>query len=120
MEDYCLFINRKYPNEKSVNIALEILDDWINDKVKMWEARKYCWPVLKFARKIEENDKPICQLARACSHALATCHVKTHAEGVTIYTLSYLDYLDKSLTDLEKELKRQTTLLENLCLSTKV
>lgn len=58
----------------------------------MAEARKYCYPVLAFAREIETSDKAGCQIARACSHCLATCHVARHCEGVTIYTLSFIQY----------------------------
>lgn len=59
------------------------------------EARKYCFKVLAFAKEIEETDKVCCQIARACSHTLATCHVPRHCEGVTIYTLFAIQYQNK-------------------------
>lgn len=36
----------KYPNENTPTTTLNLLNDWLNDKVNMWEARKYCWTVL--------------------------------------------------------------------------
>lgn len=31
----------KYLNENTPTTALNILNDWLNDKITMWEARKY-------------------------------------------------------------------------------
>lgn len=63
----------------------------------MWEARKYCWVVLKAAREIEAKDKVACQILRSCSHTLATCHVPTHSEGAGMYVISAIQifYKDK-------------------------
>lgn len=38
---------KKYPDEKIPQNAIKILNDWMNDKITMWEARKYCWTVLE-------------------------------------------------------------------------
>jgi len=92
LERFMPYLESKYPNEERPRKAINILKDWIDDEITMWEARKYCYPVLAFAREIEETDKVGCQIARACNHALATCHVPTHCEGVTIYTLSAIQY----------------------------
>lgn len=79
----------------------------------MWEARKYCWTVLAKAREIEKVDMVSCQILKATSHTLATCHVKTHAEGSAMYVISALKYLNKDLDQkelvklLEEERKRQ-------------
>ena len=67
----------------------------MNDKITMWEARKYCWTVLKLAREIENEDKVCCQILRATSHCLATCHVPTHAEGTAMYVISAIKHLNK-------------------------
>lgn len=85
----------KYPDEVIPQTAIKILKQWMNDEIKMWEARKYCWTVLKLAREIEPKDKAACQIVRASSHCLATCHVPTHSEGVSIYVRSAIQYLNK-------------------------
>ena len=74
----------QYPNENIPQTAINILNYWMNDKITMWEARKYCWTVLELARKIEKENKVCCQIVRATSHCLATCHVPTHAEGTAM------------------------------------
>ena len=96
----------KYPNEKIPRTAVNTLKSWINDEITMWEARKYCYVVLKLARDLESVDKASCQIVRATSHCLATCHVKTHSEGTSIYVRSALQYLypnDIELLDSEKK-----------------
>lgn len=89
--------NKEYQENEIIDKALDTLKLWINDEITMWEARKYCWVVLKAAREIEEKDKVACQILRACSHTLATCHVKTHSEGAAIYVISAIKifYKDK-------------------------
>lgn len=77
-----------YKENEIIDKALETLELWINDKITMWEARKYCWQVLAAAREIEKKDKIACQILRACSHTLATCHVPTHSEGTCMYIIS--------------------------------
>ena len=44
-----------YPNETIPQTALNILNDCIDDKISMWEARKYCWMVLELAHEIEKK-----------------------------------------------------------------
>lgn len=85
----------RYPNNNTLKTAIDILNSWMQDKITMWEARKYCWTVLKLAREIESEDKVCCQIARATSHCLAICHVPTHAEGVAMYVISAIKYLNK-------------------------
>lgn len=110
----------RYPDENAPTAALNILNDWLNDKVTMWEARKYCWTVQAKAREIEKVDKVSCQILRATSHTLATCHVKTHAEGSAMYVISALKYLYKDLDQkeliekLESERKWQINNLKEL------
>lgn len=105
------YLELKYPNGESARAAVNILKKWINNEMSMWEARKYCWKVLVFGREIEENDKIGCQIVRACSHTLATCHVPRHCEGVTIYTLSAMQYQNKEKENvielMENERERQ-------------
>lgn len=96
----------RYPNETIPKTAIKILNDWIEDKITMWEARKYCWTVLELAREIEDEDKVCCQIVRATSHCLATCHVPTHAEGTAMYVISAIKYLN-----IDKE--NVTELMEN-------
>lgn len=101
----------RYPNENIPQTAIKILNDWMNDKITMWEARKYCWTVLELARKIEHEDKVCCQIVRATSHCLATCHVPTHAEGTAMYIISAIQYLNKDKVNvielMEEERKWQ-------------
>lgn len=86
----------RYPNEEIPQTAVKILNDWINGKNPMWEARKYCWKVLELARNLEKEDNVCCQIARAASHCLATCHVPTHAEGTAMYVISAIKYLNQN------------------------
>ncbi len=78
--------------EAVIETALATLRLWIDDKLSMWEARKYCWTVLSTARDLEKTDKVACQLLRACSHTLATCHVPAHAEGPCMYIVSAISH----------------------------
>lgn len=108
----------RYPNEEVPKTAINILEDWMNDKITIWEARKYCWTVLELARKIEKKDKVCCQIVRATSHCLATCHVPTHAEGTAMYVISTIKYLNQGKQDviklMEDERKWQIELLIEL------
>lgn len=109
LERFMPYLELNYPNEERPRTAINILKSWINDEITMWEARKYCWKVLAFGREIEESDKVGCQIVRACSHTLATCHVPSHYQGVMIYTLSAIQYQNmdrenvKELMEKEKE-----------------
>ena len=89
--------NKSYPENQIIDKALDTLKLWINDEISMWEARRYCWVVLKAAREIAQKDKVACQILRACSHTLATCHVPAHSEGAGMYILSAIKifYKDK-------------------------
>lgn len=97
----------RYPDENIPQTAIKILNDWINDKITMWEARKYCWTVLKLAREIEKEDKVCCQIVRATSHCLATCHVPTHAEGTAMYVISAIKYLNQENPNVTKLIEQE-------------
>lgn len=92
----------KYPNETVLTIAVDTLQKWINDEIKMWDARKYTYTVLALAKELEKNDKPYSQIVRATSHCLATCHVPTHSEGTAMYVLSTIKLLNKDKRDVVK------------------
>ncbi len=115
---YLYLIEDKYPNETRPRDALNMLNKWLSDEVKMWDARKFTYPTLAVARELEATDKVACQIARACSHALATCHVKTHSEGSAMYVISALYYLNKDNANvddiLEAERNWQIEHLNNL------
>ena len=108
----------KYPDEKIPETAIRILYDWMNDRITMWDARKYCWTVLELARKLEKEDKAGCQIVRATSHCLATCHVPTHAEGTAMYVISAIKYLNQDRGNvielMEEERKWQIIHLKEL------
>lgn len=96
-----------YPNDSIPDEAIKILKQWLNDEITMWEARKYCWTILKKAKELESADKVACQILRACSHTLATCHVKTHSEGSAMYVVSALYYLNKDKENVSKLLEEE-------------
>ncbi len=73
---------------------------WIDNEIKMWDARKYTYTVLALAKDMEKDDKPYSQIVRATSHCLATCHVPTHSEGTAMYVVSAIKLLYKSKTDV--------------------
>ena len=108
----------KYPDEKVPETAVHILYDWMNDRIAMWDARKYCWTVLELARELEKKDKVCCQIVRAASHCLATCHVSTHAEGTAMYVISAIKYLNQDRENvielMEEERKWQIGHLKEL------
>lgn len=110
--------NKDYIENEIIDKALDTLKLWIDGGITMWEARKYCWVVLKAAREIEQSDKVACQILRACSHTLATCHVPTHAEGAGMYVISAIQYYYKgkeNVTELiEEERKWQINHLLDL------
>ena len=85
----------RFPQDNTLNHAILILKAWMNDSIPMWEARKYCFTVLKLARELDKVDKVCCQIARAASHCLATCHVPTHSEGTAMYVISAIQYLNQ-------------------------
>lgn len=101
VERYMHLLEDNYPNEHRPRVALNILKQWIDGDIKMWDARKFTYPALACARELETNDKVACQIARACSHALATCHVKTHSEGSAMYVISALYHLNKDNRNVE-------------------
>lgn len=107
VEKYMYLIEDKYPDEQRPRTSLNILKQWMNDEIKMWDARKFTYPSLKAAKEFEPIDKVACQIARACSHALATCHVKTHSEGSAMYVISALYYLNKDKQNVDEILEEE-------------
>ncbi len=88
-----LFRN-KYPEETIPDTAVYTLNKWINDAIKMWDARKYTYTVLALAKSMGKDDKPYSQIVRAASHCLATCHVPTHSEGTAMYVVSAIKLMN--------------------------
>lgn len=110
--------NPNYPQNQVIDQGIATLKCWIDGKITMWEARKYCWEILSQARLIEPFDKAACQILRACSHMLATCHVPRHAEGAAMYVIaaiktSYKDQ-DNCIKMMEDERNWQIAALLNL------
>ncbi|MDD2489812.1 MAG: hypothetical protein PHY26_00955 [Bacilli bacterium] len=105
VERFMPLFEKKYPNEKRPRDAINMLKKWITVEVKMWDARKYTYPVLVAARELEKTDKASSQIARACSHTLATCHVPIHAEGAAMYTVSALYYLNQNKDNVNQLLE---------------
>jgi len=63
--------------------ALHALKSWMDGKTSMADARTYALAA-HHAAKNETNPEAIAT-ARACGHACAVAHVKTHANGVMMY-----------------------------------
>ncbi|MDD2217215.1 MAG: hypothetical protein PHX63_02135 [Eubacteriales bacterium] len=108
----------KYPNETTLKTAIGTLQKWINDEIKMWDARKYTYTVLALAKTIEKEDKPYSQIVRSTAHCLATCHVPTHSEGTAMYVVSAIKLINKGKSDvislMEDERKWQINHLKEL------
>jgi hypothetical protein len=83
-----------------LKIAVDNLQKWINNGIKMWDARKYTYTVLDLAKTMEKFDKPYSHIVRATSHCLATCHGSTHSEGTAMYVISAIKLLNKSRSDV--------------------
>ncbi len=47
LSPYLPYYKEKYSNDKTIEIAFNILKDWCEGKINMWNARKYCWTILK-------------------------------------------------------------------------
>lgn len=107
VERYMYLLEDKYPNENRPRNALNILHKWMNGELKMWDARKATYPALAAARELEKTDKVACQIARACSHTLATCHVPTHSEGSAMYVVSALYHLNKDNENVDDILEKE-------------
>lgn len=107
VEKYMYLLEDQYPNENRPRNALNILHKWMNGELKMWDARKATYPALAVARELEKTDKVACQIARACSHTLATCHVPTHSEGSAMYVVSALYHLNKDNENIDDILEKE-------------
>lgn len=85
----------------------------------MWNARKYCWTILKRAREVEKENKECALILKGISHTLATCHVRTHAEGSVMYVLASLKYQNENkeslIQILKKERKEQVIFFNKFC-----
>ena len=108
----------RYPDETILKTAIGTLQKWIAGEMKMWDARKYTYTVLAFARSLEIDDKPYAQIVRAAAHCLATCHVPTHSEGTAMYVVSAIKNIYKSKPNvialMEEERRWQTYHLKEL------
>ena len=99
--------NQDYQENEIIDKALNTLKLWLDDGITMWEARKYCWVALKAGREIESKDKVACQILRACSHTLATCHVPTHSEGAGMYIISAIQYFYQDQENVTELIKKE-------------
>ena len=119
LSPYIPYYKVKYPNGKTIEIAFNILKDLCEDKINMWYALKYCWTILKRAREVEKERKECALILRGVSHTLATCHVRTHAEGSAMYVLAFLKYQNNNKENLihilEKERKEQVIIFNRFC-----
>ena len=106
----------KYPSDHRPREALVACEAWLKGELKMWDARKFCYPALAAAREIEATDLVGCAVARACSHALATVHVKRHCYGAANYGLLALirQNPNEEETIIKKEREWQFNTLLNL------
>ena len=65
--------------------ALHALKLWMDGKISMADARTYALDSHHAAKN--ETDPGAIAAARACGHACAVAHVKTHANGVMMYAI---------------------------------
>ena len=118
LSPYLPYYKEKYPNDKTIEIAFNILKDWCEGKITNWNACKYCLAILKRAREVEKENKERALILSGASHTLATCHVATHAEGSAMYVLAFLKYQNQNKENiieiLEKERKEQINHLVEL------
>lgn len=87
---YLPLFKKKYPQEIIPDTAVSTLRQWMNGRLKMWDARKYTYTVLALAKELEKTDPIYTKLVRATHHCLATCHVPTHSEGTAMYIVSFI------------------------------
>jgi hypothetical protein len=79
------YFEDKYPNDKRPRQAIEALQDWIDTGVfSMKVIRKASLDSHAAARDLSD-DKPAHDAARAAGQAVATTHVKEHAQAAAIY-----------------------------------
>lgn len=101
--------NEKYPNDTILKTAIDTLIKWINDEIRMWDARKYTYRVLALAKEMQMTDKPYSQIVRAASHCLATCHVPTHSEGTAMYVVSAIQLINAKSINVIQMMEAERT-----------
>ena len=67
---YLPYYKEKYPNDKTIEIAFNILKDWCEDKINTCNARKYCSTILKRTREVEKENKECALILRGASTLL--------------------------------------------------
>ena len=82
----------KHPEDNRPTNAIKACNSWVNDEIKIVEARKFAFLAHKAAR--ESLDKAACEAAKSAGHAVATIHVKTHAIYAANYALSSIYYVN--------------------------
>jgi len=92
------FYEDKYPHDLRPRKAIEACKLWIKGEMKMWDARKTAFAAHAVARETE--DMSARSAARACGHAVATAHVKTHAVACACYAAKAIEF---SGGDVKKE-----------------
>jgi hypothetical protein len=97
-----LYFEEKYPQDRRPREALRVLREWITTGVfKMAVIRKASLDSHAAAREVGEDNEAR-SAARACGHAVATAHVKTHALGSSIYALQAV-YRDAEANNADAE-----------------
>ena len=86
------YFNDVYPDDERPRYAISIGRKWILDKVKVDDARKAAFDCHNCARDV--RIKSAISVARACGHAVATVHVKSHAIYAVNYALQAVSFIE--------------------------
>jgi len=91
----------KNPNDGRPREALHALQQWIEGKISVSEARKFALAAHHAAKNA--TDPAAIAAARASGHACAVCHVKTHAHGASMYAILSSMYTRQGDSEPETE-----------------
>ncbi len=91
-EEHILPIYAKsYPNDNRLQSAIKAARDWLEEKIKLPEAKKHILNAHAAARELESD--PCAQAAaRAVGQAASSIHVPTHSLGVAFYGAAAIAY----------------------------
>ena len=97
------YFEDKYPKDNRPRLAIEAGRKWVKTGIfKMAVIRKASLDAHAAARNVQ-NDDIARSTARACGHAVATTHVKTHALGPIRYGLAAIRDATNSIEAVNKE-----------------
>jgi hypothetical protein len=81
--------------DKRLIVALDIAQEWTEDKVTVAEAKKASVDAHAVAR--QSTDPVVRAIARSIGHAVATAHMADHSVGAALYARRAIKYAGKSV-----------------------